>query len=142
LNKKRPKHRTNLFFFDSSRAYRHLTIEKSLIISPRNPFKLDTERVNYEIDSDEEIQELLAENIDTKSEENEPPEEDEKLDFIVPDDYFSENEKSDFEQEPLKQLPVHMPGEFLKNLKTFNKGKPYFLTASAISAIQSKINSV
>lgn len=77
--------------------------KKSSHVSPRNPFKTDTEMFDYEYDSDddweeEEPGESLSD-CDDEEEKVEEDNEDEEDDFIVPHGYLSEDEGVDKDDE-------------------------------------------
>jgi chromatin assembly factor 1 subunit A len=75
--------------------------KQSLNISARNPLFKDETILDYDMDSEEEWNELNGEDLDMKKEdEQDEEEEDEKMEgeqdeeegFIVPDDYLSVSE--------------------------------------------------
>lgn len=72
--------------------------KSSDIISAKNPFKMDSLKINYEVDSDEE--DMIEDAESLKSEDPEEDEEfmgDEEDDFVVSDGHLSDQEMSDLE---------------------------------------------
>lgn len=70
--------------------------KSSKLITGRNPFRKDEEILDYDMDSEEEYEELNGEDINsenTNEEEDEEMDEDETPGWIVPDGYLSEEEK-------------------------------------------------
>ena len=89
---------------DSYKKYHGSFTKKSSIITPRNPFKRDTELIDYDMDSEDEWAEENGEDLDKKDAENEDDEEmnseeeEGKEGFIVSDGHLSVAEY-DFDDE-------------------------------------------
>lgn len=85
---------------------------RSLIISPRNPVGQD-ETIDYDIDSDEEWQDAIGEDLGDSGEEDdmEPPEEYEYDEFLVDDDHLSDGEGWSSDDDPDSRQRVHLPKE-------------------------------
>lgn len=72
-------------------------MKKSKLISGRNPFRLDLDVIDYDIDSEEEFEELNGEDINSENskeeiDDEEMEEEDETAGWLVPDGYLSAEE--------------------------------------------------
>lgn len=80
--------------WDSVVAYINVKITKNL--SARNPY-LRYSRINYDLDSEEELDELNGENVDSGTSDKEESDVSSLVadGFIVADDYFSDSELSD-----------------------------------------------
>ena len=99
----------NLQLWDSALAYDSYSFRgdpKS--VNPRNPFQLVDSQINYDLDSEDELQELLGEEADSQDEDDydsecQPGDCDGRGNdlelvtqgFIVPDDYVSDSSDSD-----------------------------------------------
>lgn len=69
--------------------------KRSLMLTPRNPLKQDETLINYELDSEEEWHEEHGEDLQDQGEEEDDYGEEaqeEQDGFIVPDNYFSDDE--------------------------------------------------
>ncbi|XP_062575727.1 chromatin assembly factor 1 subunit A-like [Saccostrea cucullata] len=84
--------------------------KRSSKLSPRNPFKMDNDLFDYEVDSDDEWEEeepgesLSA--SEGEEEENNEDEEDEEADWMVPHGYLSEGEGCEDEEEEATDLKM------------------------------------
>lgn len=81
---------------DSFMKYIGLFDKKSYILNPRNPLKKDETIIDYEMDSEEEWNELNGEDVEAENKKEEEEDEDEageeEESFIVPDSYLSASE--------------------------------------------------
>jgi hypothetical protein len=82
---------------DSGKPFIGTLHKKSKILSCRNPFKVDYENVNYDMDSEDEWAEANGEDLDGDQKMSDDNEEDlaeneEAQGFIVEDDYLSDSE--------------------------------------------------
>ena len=59
----------NIDIWDSALAYNNFVFHKGSLsrLNPRNPFQLDTDLIDYEMDSEDELAELLGEDVDEPS---------------------------------------------------------------------------
>ena len=94
--------------WDSVLEYENFSCnQKTRIVNPRNPFQLNETAINYELDSEDELAELLGDDVsndgdDYDSEYSRGPELDGKGDdlecvnegWLVPDDYISDSDSS------------------------------------------------
>jgi hypothetical protein len=82
---------------DSGKPFIGTLHKKSKILSCRNPYKVDYENVNYDMDSEDEWAEANGEDLDGDQKMSDDNEEDlaeneEAQGFIVEDDYLSDSE--------------------------------------------------
>ena len=94
VNKPRRK---DIFIEGSHKKYTCIWLKSSNIICGRNPFKTDESVIDYDMDSEDELEEENGEDIvdEKEDEDEEMVEEEEEEGFIVPDGYLSQSEKND-----------------------------------------------